>query len=210
MGLTMARSPTNHVDFELNATRRRRNATQTKAAILHAAKRQFAQGPYEDVGLRSIASEAGVDAAIIIRHFGSKEQLFIAAIEEIVEFGAILAGDRATAGVRLTKRALQGASFGEKEPHPGEKSFPVMLLLHAGLSPTAGTLLRQRLDDWVIQPLAHWLGGEEAPLRAGLICSSLIGLGAIYRVIALDPVAHAQENTLVRRQGALIQSLIDG
>lgn len=53
---------------------RRRNASQTRADILSAARRRFAAEGYEGTTLRAIAADVGVDAALVIRYFGSKHQ----------------------------------------------------------------------------------------------------------------------------------------
>ena len=64
---------------------RRRDAEATRAAILEAAKRQFARAGY-DCTLRDIAGEAGADVALVKRYFGGKEALFVAALK--ASFGA--------------------------------------------------------------------------------------------------------------------------
>ena len=55
---------------------RPRNASATRDAMLAAARERFARHSYDDVGLRDVARDAGVDAALISRYFGSKEDLF--------------------------------------------------------------------------------------------------------------------------------------
>ena len=49
---------------------RARNAAATRAAILQAARRRFAREGYDQTGLREVAADAGVDAALISRYFG--------------------------------------------------------------------------------------------------------------------------------------------
>jgi AcrR family transcriptional regulator len=60
---------------------RRRNAELTRAAILEAAKVQFAQLGYDRAVLRDIAGTAGVDVALVKRYFGGKEALFVEALK---------------------------------------------------------------------------------------------------------------------------------
>ena len=57
------------------ATQRPRNAAQTRADILSAARRRFATEGFEPTTLRSIAADVGVDAALVTRYFGSKQRL---------------------------------------------------------------------------------------------------------------------------------------
>ena len=55
---------------------RRPGPTTTREAIAGAARRQFAELGYDRATLRGIAGEAGVDAALVVRFYGSKEALF--------------------------------------------------------------------------------------------------------------------------------------
>src|SRR4029450_8634055 len=60
---------------------RARNADATKAAILEAARERFAASGYHGATVRAIALRAGIDPALVIRYFGSKENLFAVAAE---------------------------------------------------------------------------------------------------------------------------------
>lgn len=66
-------------------TKRPRNAAQTRADILAAARRRFAADGYDRTTLRAIAGDVGVDAALVIRYFGSKQDLFATATEFAIE-----------------------------------------------------------------------------------------------------------------------------
>ncbi|WP_018267634.1 TetR/AcrR family transcriptional regulator [Methylosinus sp. LW4] len=57
-----------------------RGGEKTRERILQAALARFGSASYEDVKLRDIAAEFGVDVALVHRAFGSKEQLFAAAL----------------------------------------------------------------------------------------------------------------------------------
>ena len=57
------------------------HAPASKRAIWEAAQRLFAENGYARTSVREIASEASVDPALVIRHFGSKEQLFMETME---------------------------------------------------------------------------------------------------------------------------------
>ena len=61
-------------------TGRRRGPTTTRAVILEVAARRFAEAGYDATSLRAIASEAGVDPAVVVHFFGSKQGLFQAAV----------------------------------------------------------------------------------------------------------------------------------
>jgi DNA-binding transcriptional regulator YbjK len=67
------------------AETRPRDAAQTRADILAAARRRFAAEGFERTTLRAIAADVGVDAALVIRYFGSKQDLFATATEFTIE-----------------------------------------------------------------------------------------------------------------------------
>ncbi|HEX3239351.1 MAG TPA: TetR family transcriptional regulator [Solirubrobacterales bacterium] len=68
-----------------NATKARRphDAKASRAALLEAARELFRERGYERATTREIGERAGVDPALIVRYFDSKEGLFIAAIAEM-------------------------------------------------------------------------------------------------------------------------------
>ncbi|MET0659051.1 MAG: helix-turn-helix domain-containing protein, partial [Steroidobacteraceae bacterium] len=82
------------------AQKRPRNAEATRMAILNAALRRFALSSYDDVSLREIASDAGVDVALVGRYFESKDKLFAIVMNELLNPRYLFFGDRATFGQR--------------------------------------------------------------------------------------------------------------
>ena len=59
---------------------RPRDAAASKDALLQAARTLFGQQGFEGTTIREIGERAGVDAALIARYFGSKADLYIAAV----------------------------------------------------------------------------------------------------------------------------------
>jgi AcrR family transcriptional regulator len=59
---------------------RSRDAAASKDALLQAAQTLFGQQGFEGTTIREIGERAGVDAALIARYFGSKADLYIAAV----------------------------------------------------------------------------------------------------------------------------------
>src|SRR5215213_11300529 len=60
---------------------RMRNSSDTKAAILASARTRFASEGYRSASIRAVARDVGVDAALVVRYFGSKPGLFAAATD---------------------------------------------------------------------------------------------------------------------------------
>jgi AcrR family transcriptional regulator len=88
-------------------TGRRRGGGDTREAIRTAARRQFADHGYDGATIRGIASEAGVDPALVMHFLGSKELLLLAGVEwpfdpdEVVP--RLLAWKRSQVGERLAR-----------------------------------------------------------------------------------------------------------
>ena len=57
-----------------------RNAAATRAALLDAALALFSEKGFDRATTREIAERAGVDPALIMRYFGSKAALYVAAV----------------------------------------------------------------------------------------------------------------------------------
>ncbi|HEV8373812.1 MAG TPA: helix-turn-helix domain-containing protein, partial [Actinomycetota bacterium] len=86
-------------------TGRRPGASRTRDAILEAARREFGQHGYDRATIRGVARGAGVDPALVHYFFGTKAELFAAAMElpvnpaELAQ--TLLAGEPERIGERL-------------------------------------------------------------------------------------------------------------
>ena len=104
--------------------KRKRDAAATREAILEAATRRFATQGYERAGVREIAGDAGVTAALVNRYFGSKEGLFARVIERALDMKHLLSGREAD----LVEHLARVMVYGHKES--GDRGHtPLMLLL---------------------------------------------------------------------------------
>ena len=149
-----------------------RNASLTRERILAAARRYFSLHGYDHVGTRDIAREAGADAALVNRYFGSKEELF----REVITGGFLveehLPEDLADFGSFLVSQVLDNKS----EPDDFDA---LRVLLRAADSPAIAALVAERFDEEFIRPLARRLGGRDAEVRATLIASYVLGLATM-------------------------------
>lgn len=63
-----------------NARKRDEQKAETQSRVLNAALARFAMHGYEGTGLRDVAKDAGVTHAVIRLHFGTKDELWRAAV----------------------------------------------------------------------------------------------------------------------------------
>ena len=118
-------------------------ATDTKARILDAAERLFADNGYSATSLRDITNEAGVNLAAVNYHFGSKEALLSAVLErrvgpvnqkrlELLDAAEALAGTQPLA-LETVLRAFLAPPFQKRQEwgEAGAKFMQVVGRLHS-------------------------------------------------------------------------------
>lgn len=181
---------------------RLRNAAATREAMLASARRHFARESYENVGLREIAGEAGVDPALVSRYFGSKEQLFREALrgEDPLSLDGVSREELPAylASLFLGKDANQAA----------EKIDCLLMMLRSASSPRAAEIVREAISDDVLEPMAALLAGEDAAMRASLSLAVLMGCGILRTAMALDPLRDADEARLHERVTSLFAAAL--
>jgi AcrR family transcriptional regulator len=186
--------------------RRRRDAAATRRAILAAAAHRFACQGYERAGVRQIAADAGVTAALVNRYFGSKEGLFAQVIEEAFDLRPLIAGGRAGLAERLARRMVHGR---EDDPPAGSPRLPLLLLLRSATEPRAAALIREGLDRNNLRALAETLGGPDAPLRAAMVLAQLTGFAILDQMLRPAPLAAAGREELVALLAASFDACIE-
>jgi len=105
-------------------TGRRPGPNQTRPAILRAARAAFADRGYDAVSIRSVARDAGVDPALVHRFYGSKEALFIAAMELPVAPSTLVAGVLSRASTTSASASCARSSSSSTGPRPSRRSSP--------------------------------------------------------------------------------------
>jgi len=165
------------------AINRKKNAVATRQAIFDAALRLFAERSYEEVGLREIVAQVGVDVALIKRYFGSKEKLFA----EVIDFAnsthatsQLFQGDRNKVARRLARFITD---IDSDDDNREINLLSLMVTLRAAHSERAESILRGNMEEKVLAPLANWLGGEHTAERAALLTAYLIGVATMQRLI---------------------------
>ncbi|MGH6957815.1 MAG: TetR family transcriptional regulator [Caulobacteraceae bacterium] len=180
---------------------RRRDAQATRAAILAAAKGQFARLGYDSATLRDIAAEAGADVALIGRYFGGKEALFTEALKDAIKPDRLKDWNRATFGRDI---ALMMAG----DPHASEaRTHGFQFLLRAATSPSTAPLLNVAVQERFLAPIRDWLGGENAQARARVLAAAFIGF-LVERLIRAGPLEGRERDVFVARVAALFEALV--
>jgi AcrR family transcriptional regulator len=180
-----------------------RDAKETRKRILEAAKARFCKDSYEQVGVREIAADANIDAALINRYFGTKEELFAEISKGVFSAGNFIEVSLDKLGEALARRLMYGTGKAKAGVNPFE------LLLRSAASPTASPIIANRLHKDFVLPLATLIGGKEASTRAALIASYLIGFLTVRVALQSPAILPANANKVVSLLGSAIQAAID-
>lgn len=189
-------------------TGRRPGKSVTRDAILQAARSRFGELGYDRATIRSIAAEAGVDPALVLHFFGSKQRLFLEVVELPLDPAAILppllAGDRRRVGEGLARLFL--AVLEEEDARNRWTS----VIRAAASESAAADVLRELLTERVFAPLAGTLGVEDAQLRATLVGSQLVGLVMARHIVRVEPLASLPSEQLVQAIAPTLQRYLTG
>jgi AcrR family transcriptional regulator len=168
---------------------RRPGHSGTREAIRVAAARQFAEYGYDRTSMRGVAAEAGVDQKLIAHFYGSKQQLFVAAMElpfnPAIAIPAVVAGERHEVGRRLATFVL--ATLEDPEARRGLTG----LIRAAASEPEAARMVREFLMSEVFGPIAAALAVDEPDFRVNLVGSQVVGLVMARYVVGVEPLASA-------------------
>ena len=181
---------------------RRPGPTVTRAAIADAARQLFAEQGYDRASVRAVAARAGVDPRLVTHHFGTKQELFVAAMGPPVDsatIAAALAGDPAAMGERLAR--LMVTLMSDEQV----RQQLVGLVRSVAAEPAAAALARDILASRLLDPLAAVLPGDDAALRVALRGAQMIGLVLVRYVLGVDPAADADPDDLVRLMAPALQ-----
>lgn len=188
---------------------RRPAGADTRAAILNAARAEFAARGYDTSSLRAIARLAEVDPALVHHYFDGKAALFVEAMSFPVNpttlIDTILAGPREEVGERLAR-----TFFDIWDSDLGRERL-VAVIRSAVSHEGAARMLREFLAREVFAKVALSMDVPQPHLRAGLAAAQMIGVAMMRYVIGSDPVVHAtREEIIVLVAPTLQRYLTDG
>ncbi|MGW0712620.1 TetR/AcrR family transcriptional regulator [Streptomyces sp. NPDC002643] len=195
------------------APRRRGRPSRTESAdapaardrILAAAREEFSERGYDKTSMRGIAKAAGVDSALVHHYFGTKDQMFEAAVE--VAFSPVLSvrdtvieGPLDHVGERLTRTI-----FGFWENPTTRK--PLLAIVRSAVNhDAAAAVFRRMVATQLLYRIARRLDLPDAELRAELAAAQLVGVAMLRYVIKVEPLASADPEQIIRRVAPVVQA----
>ena len=192
----------------MSRTGRRPGASNTREAILAAARQEFAERGFDRATIRGIATNAGVDPALVHHFYETKEKLFATAMHLAVVPSEALERLSTTRRSRLGETIVQTVlDLWEDD----DTRAPLLALLRSAVTnEQAATMLREFVSATVLAAIAAVADQTEAGYRASLVGSELIGLGIARYVIGIEPLASSSSDKVVAAIGPTVQRYLLG
>jgi AcrR family transcriptional regulator len=174
---------------------------QTRAAILTAARRRFAADGFERTTIRAIAADAGIDPSMVMRYYGSKDGLFAAAADLDLHLPDLAAVPREKLGETLVRHWVALWEGGRSDDE-----LLIVLLRSAVTKEGAAEQLRAVFGAQVAKAVATVVDDPaEAPTRAGLVATQMLGLALCRHILRLPPVVALDVDTLIASVSHTVQ-----
>ena len=181
--------------------RRRRDPDASRAAILDAAREVFTERGYARGTIREIARRAGVTHGLVMRHFGSKERLLIAALPGPRALSDAVSGDLASLPERVAAEfvaqidAPEGFNTLIAMIRSGAGGDEAVVPLYTELERQTGAIYRELL-------------GPEADAQVDLLRSLLIGVAFSRQVARTGPMSTMTSDELAAQLAPAIRGVL--
>ncbi len=179
-------------------------AGETRDRILAAAREEFSARGYDRTSVRSIAKAAEVDAALVHHYFGTKEQVFAAAIE--VSFAPAREMPDALADGGPEGMGERAARFMLRIWEDPATREPLLAIVRSAVTnETAAAVFRGMVSRMVLVRAAGELSGPDPEYRLQLAAAQLIGMVMLRYVIKVEPLASTDPEDIVRSLAPALQ-----
>jgi AcrR family transcriptional regulator len=186
---------------------RRPGAPDTRAAVLAAARASFAERGFRGTTIRAVASTAGVDPALVHHYFGTKDDLFLAAMELPVDPREVIAHVASGPVEEVAERFLTAFLGVWDDP----AIQPALLTVaRRVLEPGGDRLLSEGFLPVVVQPVGALLGLDRPEHRMTLVASQVIGLILMRYVLRVEPLASLPKEAVIATYAPTIQRYLTG
>lgn len=185
---------------------RRPGTTDTRDTIIAVARQRFATRGYDATSLRTIATEAQVDPALLIHYFGTKEALFAAAMGMPVRLSETF-GDLQALPLREAAEAITRGILSLIDSDKSRNA--VLALVRSAVSnEKAAATLREFLTVELVGIIAALTDLPDAKLRASLIAAQLVGIAMLRHVVRIGPLTTASAEELVTLVTPVVQQYL--
>ncbi|MBT2401497.1 TetR family transcriptional regulator [Streptomyces sp. ISL-100] len=172
--------------------------------ILQSARDEFAERGYDKTSMRGIAKAAGVDAALVHHYFGTKDDVFAAAIEMSFEPALAVPAVLGQGGTDGIGERLARYFIGVWE-NPATRA-PLLAVVRSALTnETAAKVLRTFVLRRLLERVAAELDVPDPTFRAELAASHMVGIAILRYVIKAEPLASADPERIIEMVAPTLQ-----
>lgn len=179
--------------------RRRR----TEGAILEAARELFSEVGFEKATIRAVAARAGIDPALVMQYFGSKDQLFAASARWSTQHDEVRRAD-----VEGLPAAALEDLFAVFESDSTHREAAAALLRNCLTHPSAAAIMRDEVMCEKAADVAATIAGPDADLRAALMGACMVGVSISRYLLEIEPLASASQEDLKRVMEPLLRAIV--
>jgi AcrR family transcriptional regulator len=174
-----------------------RRSDATRAAILAAARERFAAEGYERATIRAIAADASIDPTMVMRYYGNKEKLFASAAAVDLRLPDLTTVPADQVGTRLARHFLDRWEHDEA----------MAALLRAGATNEAAAQRMRGILATQLVPVVATVCPDpsQAPARAALVSSQVLGAALCRYVLRLSPFAEMPAEEITAWLGPTLQ-----
>jgi AcrR family transcriptional regulator len=182
--------------------------SDTRDRILASARELFARNGIDNTSIRAIAAEAGVDPALVHHYFGTKTQLFAAAIHIPIDPMAII-GPLREVPVDQIGRVLPSLLLPLWDSELG-KGF--IATLRSILSGSDVSLIRSFLQDVITAEVGRRVDDPPGSgrVRVQFVASQLVGIVMARYILELEPFKSLPVQQIVDTVAPNLQRYLTG
>ncbi len=183
-------------------------ASDTRERILDSARELFARNGIDKTSIRAVAAAAGVDPALVHHYYGTKQQLFAAAIHVPINpmdvIGPIRETPVAEIGYTLPKLLLP---LWDSEAGKG-----FIATIRSLLAGSEVSLLRSFLQEVIAAEVGPRVDNPPGSgrIRVQFVASQLVGVVMARYILELDPFKSLPVDQIAETIGPNLQRYLTG
>lgn len=176
----------------------------TRERILTQARHVFAELGFENTTIRAVAAAAKIHPSMVMRYYGSKEELFAIAASIDFHMPDLSLVNPARRGEALIQHIL--------EQWEGEGTGPELkvLLRAAGTHEKARQRFVEVVQRQALPVIRKVVTQDRQEERIGLILVQIAGLVVSRYLFAYRPVVAMDRSQIIRSLGAVLQTYLSG
>jgi AcrR family transcriptional regulator len=186
----------------------RADRDDVRGDILRVARELFGARGFKGTTMRAVADGAGVDVALVPYYFGNKDGLFAAALElpidprtkidEVFAQGLDGIGERIA---RTMATLIEDETVGRAM---------IGLMRSAVTEGPAHDVVRDFIENVIIESYARHLDAPDARQRAALAATQIVGMAMGRYVLRIEPLVSMTTDELVAHIGPTLQRYLEG